>query len=314
MAQSSGASHNPVTVYAAMASNLVIAAAKFVASAMTGSAAMLSEGIHSVVDTGNEILILLGIRRSSRPADDLHPFGYGKELYFWSLIVAILLFSLGGGLALYEGITHLLNPRPLENPVWNYVVLGISFVAEGSSWTIALRRLLRDHPGGRIGKLFRDSKDPSIYIVLGEDTAALLGLTVAFFGVLFGHLFNNLYFDGAASLIISLILAGMAVFLARESKDLLLGESADPRTVDSIRELVGADASVKKVWRILTMHFGPEQVLLNMDVEFVPTLSADEVVTAIDRIEAQIRKKHPQVIRIFVEVEALRRKGGSDRS
>jgi cation diffusion facilitator family transporter len=304
---SSGSSEQPVTVYGAMAANAVIAVSKFAAGLISGSSAMLSEGIHSVVDTGNELLLLLGIHRSKKPADQLHPFGYGKELYFWSLIVAILLFGLGGGMSIYEGITHLQHPAVIQNPAWNYVVLGIAFIAEGTSWAIALKKLLGKKRRGRgLWQALRASKNPAVFVVLAEDSAALAGILVAFLGVLLGHRLQNPYLDGTASIIIGLILATVAGFLAYESRDLLLGESADADVVQSIRKVAGADPAVLGVSHPLTMHFEPEQVLLNLDIEFRPDLSASEITAAVDRLEAGIRRERPSIKRIFIEAESLR--------
>lgn len=304
---SSGSSERPITVYGAIVSNTVIAVSKFAAGIITGSSAMLSEGIHSVVDTGNQLLLLLGIHRSKRPADELHPFGHGKELYFWSLIVAILLFGVGGGMSIYEGITHLEHPAVIQDPTWNYVVLGIAFVAEGASWAIAWRKLLDNRKDGQgLWQVLRASKNPAVFVVVAEDSAALAGIFVAFLGVLLGHSLQNPYLDGAASIVIGLILAAVAGFLAYESRDLLVGEAADADVLQSVRRLAEADPSVVGVSRPLTMHFGPDQVLLNLDIEFRPELSAAEITAAVDRLEAGIRKDRPNIKRIFIEAESLR--------
>jgi cation diffusion facilitator family transporter len=302
-------SERPITVYAAVGSNLAIAAAKFAAALITGSSAMLAEAIHSVVDTGNELLLLLGIRRSVRPADALHPFGHGKELYFWSLIVAILLFGLGGGMSIYEGISHLQHPVEIRDPTWNYVVLGVAFVAEGTSWVIAVRKLLEGRREGQSAwRTMRTSKDPTVYTVVAEDSAALAGVLVAFLGVLLGHRLHDPYLDGTASIVIGLILATVAGYLAVESRDLLVGESAGTDVVEDIRALAEADPAVVQASRPLTMHFGPDRVLLNLDIEFRPELTADEVAAAVDRLEARIREAHPSIRRIFIEAEALTRR------
>lgn len=294
------------TVYAALAANLIIAITKFAAAAITQSSAMLSEGIHSIVDTGNELLILLGIRESQRPADDSHPFGYGQELYFWTLIVAILLFSIGGGMSIYEGINHVFHPSPLEDPLWNYIVLGIALAVEGYSWTVALKALLDDQPQQQnLWRAIRGSKDPTIFTVLLEDTAALLGIGVAFLGVFLGHLLHNPYLDGAASIVIGLILALVAILLVFESKALLVGESAAPETVESIRMLAESDAAVKGVIRVLTMHMGPEEVLLNVELQFDPQLSTTALAQAVERIEQRIRQHHQDIKHIFIEVKSL---------
>jgi cation diffusion facilitator family transporter len=303
---SSEASENPVVVYGAIASNFIIAVAKFVAAYFSGSSAMLSEGIHSLVDTGNESLLLLGIHRSKKPADELHPFGHGMELYFWSLIVAIALFGMGGGMSLYEGVTHLQHGVEIADPRWSYAVLAIAFVAEGTSWTIALRTLLKERRGRSLWRTIRYSKDPSVYTVLAEDTAALLGVVVAFLGVFVGHRFETHYADGSASILIGMILAAVALFLAYESRSLLTGEGADVRIIERICELAQADPAVERVRRPLTMYFGPREVLLNLDVEFQPELSAREVTQAVDRLESKIRQAEPVIKRIFIESESLK--------
>ena len=303
--ESSESSGRKLVVYGALAANFAIAASKFIAAFFSGSSAMLAEGIHSTVDTGNEFLLLLGLRESRRPADEMHPFGYGKELYFWSLIVAIALFGLGGGMSIYEGITHLQQPSDTTDPFWNYVVLGVAFVAEATSWTIALREFKAKGKGQSFWKAFRTSKDPSVFTILGEDSAALLGLVVAFLGVFLSYRLNNPYFDGAASIGIGLILAAVALLLAYETKGLLVGESTDPDIVRHIHDLARTDPAVDAVRTPLTMHLGPEQVLLNMDIQFRPELSAHDVENAIDRLEKTIRAAHPQIKRIYIEAEAL---------
>src|SRR5689334_11898439 len=278
-----------LVVYAAAAANLGIATTKFIAAGLSGSSAMLSEAIHSLVDTGNELLPLLGLRRAERAPDEQFPFGYGKELYFWSLIVAILLFGVGGGMAFYEGITHLRDPQPLESAFWAYVVLAVATAFEGTSFVIALREFRRRPGPDRFLVKVHVSKDPSVFTVLIEDMAALLGLLVAFLGVFLGHLLHNPYIDGVASLGIGLILAAAAVGLAYESRSLLVGEAASPRTVQDIRDIVSGDEAVQAVRAPLTMHLGPQDILLNVDVEFRDGLSAAEESNAVRRIEEAIR-------------------------
>ena len=288
-------------VYAAIIANLSIAATKFFAAAMTGSSAMLSEAIHSVVDTGNQLLLLLGLKRSERPADDQFPFGYGKELYFWSLIVAILLFGAGGGMAVYEGVTHLLHPAPLADAFWAYVVLGASAVFEGISFTIAIREL-RKRPGPpALWLRVHRSKDPAVFTVLLEDLAALLGIVTAFIGVLLSHLLNSPALDGVASIVIGLILAAAAVALAYESRGLLLGESASPEIVESVRQIASSDPAVRSVCALLTMHMGPQDVLLNLEIVLKSSVSAQEQLAAVARIEKSIRSHHSAIKRIFIE-------------
>lgn len=288
-----------------MAGNFLIAAVKFIAGAFTGSSAMISEGIHSLVDTGNQGLLLLGLRRSQRPPDRLHPFGYGKEIYFWTVIVAVVLFAFGGGMSIYEGITHIRHPRPIEDAAWSYGVLGISFVIEATAWSIAVRQLIREREGESLWEGFRSSKDPSIIVVVAEDSAAMLGLIVAFLGILLGHQFNNPVFDGAASVMIGLILAVTAVVLLREGRALVLGESVDEPMLRGISQVVAAENAVMDARPPLTMHFGPREVLLAMDLRFRGSLDANEIVRAVDRIEGAIRKRYPEITRIYIEADAL---------
>ncbi len=302
-----GSSESPVAVYSAMAANGLIAIAKFFAAAFTGSSAMFSEGIHSLVDTGNQGLVLLGIRRSKKPADTKHPFGYGKELYFWSLIVAILIFGLGGGISFYEGISHIRDPHELGDPTASYIVLGFAFVVESFAFITAYRALRKTSAGKNNGfiEALKQSKDPSIFTVLVEDAAALAGIIIAFLGVYLGHLFGTPYLDGVASILIGIILALVAAFLAYESKGLLLGESADPEVVNTIEEIAETDKHVDSVVAPLTMHFGPRQVLLNLEVKFVPNLSTSELAQAVNRLEGKIRERHPHITRIFIEARGL---------
>ncbi len=289
-----------------MAGNLAIAITKFIAAAFTGSSAMLSEGIHSVADTGNQLLLLLGLHRSKQPADEEHPFGHGQELYFWALIVAIILFGLGGGMSVYEGIAHLQHPEPAGNPTWNYAVLGLSIIFEGISWWVAMRALLATKAAeDSIWHAIRASKDPAVFVVVFEDTAALIGLTVAFLGVFLSHQLQNPQLDGVASIVIGVILAIVASFLAYETRGLLVGESVEKRQVDKIRALVVQDEAVLRARRPLTMHLGPHEVLLNLDIAFQEDLSAREITRVVDRLEKRIRQEFPDVRQIYLEVEAI---------
>jgi cation diffusion facilitator family transporter len=301
------ASEKPIAVYGAITANLLIAVAKFVAAFFTGSSAMVSEGVHSLVDTGNQSLILLGIHRSKKLADDQHPYGYGKELYFWALIVAVVLFSLGGGISIYEGINHLRHPGELGDPTWNYVVLAIAFVLEGAAGYLALRALLAAAGEKTFWQALRSSKDPAVFTILAEDFAALAGIVVAFLGIYFGHLYANPYLDGVASVAIGVILALVAVFLVYESRGLIIGESADSEIVRSIHALAQADPDVQRVERPLTMHLGATKVLLNMRVQFKPELAALNLPAAVDRLEASIRARHPQIAHIFIDADSLKR-------
>lgn len=299
----------PIAVYGAMAANATIAVAKGVAALFTGSSAMLSECIHSLVDTANEGLLLLGMHRAKRQPDADHPFGYGKEVYFWSLIVAIVLFGIGGGISFFEGVTHLTGHvgEGGSSPVWNYAVIAIALVAEGTSWTIALREFLPSFKDQGVLSAIRNAKDPTVVTVLLEDTAALAGLVFAFLGVFLSELTGSPVFDGIASMLIGLTLATVSAFLAYESRSLLIGETADPAVVAGIREVAGKDPEVSIVGQPLTMHLGPNEILLNLDVRFQPGLSSERVMSVVDRLEQAIRTRYPEIRRIFIEAESLRR-------
>ena len=306
---STGTSQRPITIYSAIAANFGIAVTKFAAGAASGSSAMLSEGVHSLVDTGNQMLLLLGIRQSRKPACDKHPFGRGMEQYFWSLIVAILLFGAGGGVSLYEGIERLRHPGVPGNPSWSYLVLGLAMLMEGGSWIVAWREFRRRKKSNAgFWTALRSSKDPSIFVVLVEDTAALAGLAVAFLGIFLGHQLDNVYFDGFAAVLIGVILIVVAVFLVYESKALLMGESADEEDIRRMRDAAEGDPAVHAVNKLLTMHLGPDEILLNMEIEFGPELDASSVALAIDRLESRIQAEVPAVSQIFIEAESISRR------
>lgn len=292
-------------IFAAIAGNLAIAVTKFVAAAITGSSAMLSEGVHSLVDTGNGVLLLWGIRQANLPADERHPFGRGKELYFWTLIVAVLIFALGGGISMYEGIHHTLHPGPLANPTVNYLVLVLAFVFEGAAWWVAFREFQKiKGPRGFWGAV-RESKDPTTFTILFEDSAAMLGLIVAFLGIFFGHTLGIAILDGIASVVIGLILCLVAVFLAYECKGLLIGEGVDSATKASITRFVEQDDDVRRLARALSMHFGPTDVLLTLEIEFREHLTAAQITGAIERLDKAIRAAHPEVRYLFVEAQSI---------
>jgi cation diffusion facilitator family transporter len=299
------ASESRTAIFAAIAGNTAIAATKFVAAGVTGSSAMLSEGIHSLVDTGNGALLLLGVRKSRKPPDATHPFGHGMELYFWSLIVAILIFALGGGMSVYEGVIHIAHPNQIKNPTWNYVVLGLAIVFESISFCFAVRAFRKEKGDRGIWHAVHASKDPTSFTILFEDTAALLGLLVALVGIFLGHQLNNPYLDGIASITIGAILGAVAAFLAYECKGLLIGEGVDPETLDSIRAIAAADQSVVEVRKALTMHFGPHDVLLTLDIRFRKELKSGEIASAINRLEAKIRDRHTEIRHIFIEAKSL---------
>jgi len=291
-------------VYAALAGNSLIALSKFVAAFITGSSAMLSEAIHSVVDTGNQGLILLGMRRSRRKPDATHPFGYGMELYFWAFVVAILIFGLGAGVSFYEGAMKLIEPHPVSSFTANYVVLALAFVFEGYSWTVALKEFNRLR--GRRGFLsaMRASKDPSVFTVLFEDSAALLGLLAALIGLLAVQFLSLEWADGVASLVIAAILALTAALLAIETKSLLTGEGASSEAVERIRRIISADPAVHSLRELRTVHFGPRKVLATAAVEFAPGLSLGEVEEVVASLEDRICADLPSVNRVFIEAEA----------
>lgn len=290
-----------VTLYGAMAANVAIAITKFIVAGITGSSAMLSEGIHSLVDTGNSILLMVGVHRSKQAPSAQHPFGYGKELYFWSLIVAVLIFGVGGGVSFYEGVLHVRHPHPLEDARWSYVVLGFAAVFEGTSFTIAWRAFARERGDTPFWRAVRGSKDPAVYTVLAEDGAALLGLAVAAIGVFCSHKLGMPRLDGAASIVIGLILAGVAVLLIRESRGLLVGEGIRPETASAIEAIARGEAGVQQVGRILSMYIGPEEALVTFEVIFASDVPAADVGSAIRRIEQRIRERFPKLRRIFIE-------------
>ncbi len=300
-----GRPETKTAVVAAIAGNLTIAATKFIAGVMTGSSAMLAEGIHSLVDTGNGALLLLGLRMSRKPPDDDHPFGHGKELYFWTLIVAILIFAVGGGMSFYEGVVHILHPSPIADPTWNYVVLGIAFTFEAMVWSVAWKVFRNQRKGRTVFQTIESSKDPTTYTVLLEDSVALLGIVIAFAGILLARWFGNPYFDGAASITIGVLLASVAIFLASQSKGLLIGEGMGREKLKGIQAIAKADPAVELTKRPLTMYFGPHEVLVALDVQFHAGLSAGEVTAAIDRIERLIKADYPDVSRIYIEAESL---------
>ena len=301
------ASGSHIVVYAALIGNLLIAVSKFVAAWITGSSAMLSEGVHSVVDTGNQGLLLFGMHRANRAPDAVHPFGYGAEIFFWAFVVAILIFAVGAGISFYEGLYKLVHPHPIERPYVNYIVLGIALLFEGSTWFIAFREFRsandRQRPVGVFTAL-RQSKDPTIFTVLFEDSAAMLGLVVASFGVTGAHLFGLQWADAAASLIIAAILAGTALMLAHETKGLLIGESASREVVRGIRKLVYAAPEVIHINELRTMHLAPREILLALSVDFADGLPSQAVEQVVSRLERQIKQTYPEVTRVFIEVQA----------
>lgn len=296
-----------IVVWAALAANLAIGVAKFVAAAITGSTAMLTEGIHSVVDCGNQVLLLYGERRASRPPDALHPFGYGRELYFWAFVVAILIFTVGAVVSVYEGWLHWTAPEPLQPPLVNYVVLAIAFALEGTSWTVALREF--GAAKGDVGwwQAVKDSKDPATFTVLFEDSAALAGLIVAAAGVWASHHFGDPRLDGVASIVIGVILAFVAVFLAREAKGLLIGERADPRLIDGVARIVADHPSIVAVNHVRTIHTAPKQVFVAISADFDDAVTMGDAEHVVEEIEDRLRASFPQLSSIYIRPEKRER-------
>ncbi len=293
-------------IFAALAGNALIAVTKFVAASITGSSAMLSEGIHSVVDTGNQVLLLYGMRKAAQPADDEHPFGYGVELYFWAFVVAILIFAVGSGVSIYEGVHKITNPHAVESPLVAYAVLGLAFVFEAGAWTVALKEFA--NVKGKLSYLeaVRVSKDPTVFTVLFEDTAAMLGLIVAALGLLGAQFLGLLWLDGVASVVIGIILAVTALLLAFETKGLIIGEAADPQIVATIERIVEATATVRHLNELRTLHRGPSDILLALSVDFEDNLPAGKVEEAIYSMEITIRAQFPAIRSVFIEVQAQR--------
>ena len=290
-----------LAIYGAIGANIAIAVTKFTVAGITGSSAMLSEGVHSAVDTFNGLLLLVGIRLSQRPATPEHPFGHGKELYFWSLIVAVLIFGLGGGVSFFEGVQHIRHPEPMRDPTWNYVVLAAAALFEGISFSIALRQFLKQAGATPFWEAIHRSKDPTIYTVLAEDGAALAGLTIAAVGIALSHSLDMPALDGAASVLIGLLLAGVAMLLTWESRSLLIGEGIRPETAQAIRDLALAQPSVRDVGRVLSMYVGPDDVLVTMDLDFDTGTDAAEAAAAIGNVERQVRERFPMIRRLFIE-------------
>ena len=302
------ASGSKKVIFAALAGNTLIAITKFIAASVTGSSAMLSEAIHSLVDTGNQGLLLYGMKKAARPADRKFPFGHGKEIYFWSFVVAILIFALGGGISVYEGIHHLLHPQPATSPLVNYLVLLLAMLFEGTAWVFALREFRKGKGDNGYIEAINRTKDPSVIVVLFEDSAAMLGLFVALVGVTLTHLTGNVYYDGTASILIGLILIGTAIWLARETKGLLIGESADPQIVQGIEEMVQGHPIVEGINEILTMHMGPDFILVTLSADFTDSASAADVEEQVANLDQQIKDRFPRVKRVFIEAEKMARK------
>jgi len=292
-------------IYAALAGNLAISVIKFIAAFITGSSAMLSEGVHSLVDTGNQGLLLYGLKQSKRKPTASHPFGYGLRLYFWTFVVAILIFGLGAGVSIYQGIEKMLAPHPLENATINYIVIALALLFEGYVWMVALKAFSKVK--GDMGwiKAIRHSKDPTLFTVLFEDTAALVGLIIAMIGIWLSQALNLPVLDGVASVIIGIILAVTAGFLAFESQSLLTGEGASPAVRASIQQIAQTQEGVDRVNEVLTMHFGPQDVLVALSLDFEDGLPAAKVEETVTQIERRIKSAHKEVTKVFVEAQSF---------
>lgn len=300
------ASGSKTVILAALAGNGLIAMTKFGAAFFTGSSAMFSEAIHSLVDSGNQVLLLHGMKRAARPADAKHPYGYARELYFWAFIVAMVIFALGGGFSIYEGWHKLHHPEPMAHAYINYIVLSLSIVFEGGSTFVAYREFKKTKGAqGYIGALVA-SKDPALFTVLLEDTAAMLGLFTALIGITLSQVLEMPWIDGATSIVIGLILFGTAVFLAVQSKGLLIGESADPLLDQAIHGIVAGTPGIERVGAVMTQHLGPQDVLVNLACDFRDTMSAAEVENTIAALRVQIQVAHPIVTRVFIEARSLK--------
>ena len=288
-------------VWAGLVGNLLVAITKFVAAGFTHSSAMLSEAVHSVVDTLNQVVMLYGLRRAAQPADKQHPLGYGRELYFWSFVVAVLIFAIGAGVSVYEGIRHILDPREMEKPWVNYAVLGLAGAIEFGSWLVAMREFRRHKGDLGYYEAAEQTKDPSTLTLLLEDSAALVGIAIAFVGTAAAQLLEMPTLDGVASVLIGLLLAGVSMFLARESKRLLIGEPARRSLVEAIRRCAQAHPGVSQVNGILTIHMSPRQVVCALSIEFEDALRVPDLERAVEEMEARIRQEHPEVTVLFLK-------------
>jgi cation diffusion facilitator family transporter len=287
-------------VIAALIGNLLIAVTKGIAAALSGSSAMLSEAVHSVVDSGNEILLLYGQHRANKPPDRLHPWGYGREIYFWSFVVALLIFALGAGVSIYEGVQHIRDPEPMADPLVNYAVYAASAVFEGISWWFGWSAFQRVRGDKALFAAVHASKDPPSFMVLFEDSAALVGLVIAAIATALSIELDEAWIDGLGSICIGAVLAVVAVLLARESKDLLIGERARPQLAESIRDMARREPGVVSVEGILTSQLSPDQVIANVGLEFEDDLRTPDIERVIGHLENELRKKHPELFRVFV--------------
>ena len=299
------ANKNNTSIYSALAANLLISITKFVAGAFTNSSSMISEGIHSLVDTINQVLLLYGLKRSRKEADISRPLGYGRELYFWAFIVSVLIFGLGGGISIYQGILHILHPEELGDPMWNYIVLGLSSLFEGTSLVIALKAFDKSRNGLSWWKAIIKSKDPASFLVLFEDSAAVAGLAIVFVFMVFSHTFNKPYLDGVASVIVGLLLVFVSFILARESSSLLLGEGIGPLSQKRVKDLIETDETIITVQTILSTYQSPEEVVLMLSVVFKDDLITQDITTAVERIREAVKLNFPLIKFVIIQPHAM---------
>ncbi|MGE5270774.1 MAG: cation diffusion facilitator family transporter [Thiohalocapsa sp.] len=292
-------------IVAALAGNVAIAICKFAAAFFTGSGAMFSEAIHSTVDCGNEVLLYVGLKRAQRPPDVLHPFGYGLQLYFWVFVVAVLIFGFGAVFSGIEGYHKILQPEPIKNVIINYVVLGLAICFETVSWFVAFREFQAQKQTTGWFAAVRRSKDPTVFAVLFEDTAALIGLVIALAGIAAAHLLDLAIADGVASLGIAVVLAATAIFLGHESMSLLTGEAAHPEVREGIERIAAGTPGVVRINEVLTMHFGPQEVLAALSLDFDDNISAADIEAAVADIERAVKQEFGDVSRVFVEAKAF---------
>jgi cation diffusion facilitator family transporter len=304
-------------IYAALFGNSAIAVMKFIVAFISGSTAMLAEGFHSTADSINQVMLLVGHSRAARPADNRHPFGYGKELYFWAFVVAVSIFFVGAAISIYEGVHKIIHPKPVTSLGLSLAVLGISILFEAYPWWVAYseaKRLKRSEGFKGFFDLAIRSKNPTVVVVLFEDSAAMIGCVVAAVGISLAHVFHNPIFDALASVCIGLILLVLALFLARETKALLIGESATRIDREKIQQTICSLPEIEGCGRLLTMHLGPNDILVNMDVEFSDNLSTDDLESIIAQIESHVKAAVPEATQIYIEAKALQKKSAKSKS
>lgn len=297
-------SESRIAIYGAIAANAAIALTKFVAAGVTGSGAMLSEGVHSLVDTGDGLLLLLGLRLGKRPPSEKHPYGHGLEVYFWSLVVAMAIFGMGGGVSIYEGILHVMHPRRVESAIWSYVVLGTAAIFEGISWLISVRAFRRQSGPCSLWTAIRRSKDPTTFVVVLEDSAALIGIVFAALGIALSRALGIPELDAVASMLIGLLLCTVAVILGRETWSLLVGESASRELVEGVRTIALNQPGVLDARTPRTMHMGPDIVHVDLDVQLDESRSGDELLETVRRLEDEVKRAHPAIKRLSLRFPA----------